>query len=141
MNHPDCVVLDASVIIKWLRRDPVHEEWTREATALVESAVRGETEILQPCHWLAEVAAVLCRLSPETADDTVLKLQAMGLPVTDHPRVLRTACRLAAAGGTHVFDTLYHAVALEHTGAVLITADRSYWQKSRNSGAIRLLGN
>jgi hypothetical protein len=33
--------------------------------------IRGELQILQPIHWLAEVAAVLARLSPQTAADDV----------------------------------------------------------------------
>ena len=76
------VVLDASVILKWLLGDPGREPDSEQATALVRALVIGELEILEPFHWLAEVAAVLSRLSPESAVDDVLKLRAMGDP--DH---------------------------------------------------------
>jgi predicted nucleic acid-binding protein len=56
------VVLDASVILKWLLEDPAREPDTEKAFALVESVVSGRLEILQPVHWLAEVAAVAAHL-------------------------------------------------------------------------------
>lgn len=39
----------------------------------------------------------------------------------------------------HLFDTLYHAVALHTPGAVLITADARYYAKARLEGQISLL--
>src|SRR5208282_1664295 len=36
----------------------------------------------------------------------------------------------------HLFDTLYHAIALEHAGATLVTADRRYREKAENYGNI-----
>jgi predicted nucleic acid-binding protein len=55
------VVLDASVIIKWLLQDPEREAGTEKATQLMDSITRGELMALQPTHWLAEVGAVLAR--------------------------------------------------------------------------------
>lgn len=40
----------------------------------------------------------------------------------------------------HLFDTLYHATALE-TGAVMLTADRRYHDKAAGLGHIRLLAH
>jgi hypothetical protein len=40
---------------------------TDHACAIVESVINRTAEILQPPHWLAEVAAVLARISPQTA--------------------------------------------------------------------------
>lgn len=57
------VVLDASVVLKWLLEDPAREPDTEKALAVIESAIRGGLEILQPVHWLAEVAAVAARLT------------------------------------------------------------------------------
>jgi len=78
------------------------------AIALVESVIRGDLEVREPPHWLIEVGAVLARLSPETAVET----------------------------GQHLFDTLYHAVALEHASATLITADDRYLTKAASLGRI-----
>jgi predicted nucleic acid-binding protein len=130
------VVLDASVVLKWLLADPEHESKTERATALLQAVVSGQIEILQPSHWLVEVAAALTRLSPRTATDDALMLQAMEIPITDDAEVLRRACSLAIETQHHLFDTLYHAVALESEGAVLITADEIYYKKARDHGRV-----
>jgi hypothetical protein len=38
-----------------------------------------------------------------------------------------------------LFDTLYHAVALEHEDALLVTADERYYGKAEGYGTIRTL--
>jgi predicted nucleic acid-binding protein len=58
------LVIDASVIIKWLFNDPEREANTEQATALMAAVVRGEHSVVQPRHWLIEVAAVLARETP-----------------------------------------------------------------------------
>ena len=135
------VVLDASVLIKWLLADPKREQDTEHATALVQAVMSAEFDMLQPFHWLAEVGAVLARLSPATAAEDVLMLRAMELPSTDEVEVLRRACSLAIDTQQHLFDTLYHAVALGQPGAVLITADVRYYKKARAQGHVQLLSD
>lgn len=44
--------------------------------------------------------------------------------------------RLAIDLKHHLFDTLYHAVALTHSDAVRVTADESYYRKARAMGRI-----
>ncbi len=41
----------------------------------------------------------------------------------------------------HLFDTLYHAVALNEPDAMLITADVRYYNKAKGIGRIALLEN
>jgi predicted nucleic acid-binding protein len=133
------VVLDASVVLKWLLEDPASEPETEKAFALVESVVRGRLEVLQPVHWLAEVAAVAARLSPPTAVSDVEMLAALEFPTTDDPNVIRRATSLAIETNHHLFDALYHAVALEHEGALLLTADNRYYRKAERYGGIAAL--
>ena len=52
---------------------------------------------------------------------------------------MRRACTLAIDTGQHLFDTLYHAVALESEETMLITADQRYYQKARDRGRILAL--
>jgi predicted nucleic acid-binding protein len=130
------VVLDASVILKWLLGDPDREPDTDKAFALVDSVVRHEVDILQPVHWLAEVAAVMARLSPQTAVGDVQSLSAMQFPTMDDVSVISRATVLAVETQHHLFDTLYHAVALENEDATLITADDRYRRKSERHGRI-----
>jgi predicted nucleic acid-binding protein len=133
------LVLDASVILKWLLADPEREPDTAKATALLESVFTGKAALLQPIHWLPEVAAVLARLSPQTAQDDVDMLSAMELPTSNESPILRRAATLAIETDHHLFDTLYHAVALEHPDATLITADERYRLKAMSFGRILAL--
>jgi predicted nucleic acid-binding protein len=133
------VVLDASVILKWLLGDPGREPDTEKALALVETVVSGRLEILQPVHWLSEVAAVAARLVPQTAVSDVEMLAAFEFPTTDSPNVIRRATSLAIETNQHLFDTLYHAVALEHDDALLVTADDRYYGRAEGYGTIRTL--
>jgi predicted nucleic acid-binding protein len=133
------VVLDASVILKWLMEDPLREPDTDKAAALIESIVEGELEILQPVHWLAEVAAVAARLSPATAVRDIELIAALEFPTSDDPNVMVRATSLAIETRHHLFDTLYHAVALEHEDATLVTADGRYHAKAGRYGKIAAL--
>jgi predicted nucleic acid-binding protein len=133
------IVVDASVVLKWLIRDPRQEPDTERAVALMESVAGGRLDVVQPFHWLAEVAAVLARLSPGTAAQDAVDLYSLRLPATDDPVILHRACRLATAFGVHVFDSLYHAVAMEHPEATLVTADVAYYRAANRAGRIVLL--
>lgn len=133
------VVLDASVVLKWLFEDPAREPDTEKAVAVIESVVLGRLEVLQPVHWLAEVAAVAARLTPQTAVGDVELLSALEFPTTDDPNVIRRATTLAIETNHHLFDALYHAVALEHEDALLVTADDRYFGKAGRYGRIATL--
>lgn len=135
------VVADASVIVKWLLPPSDDEPDADRAYALRSGVRAGTIELLQPPHWLTEVAAVLARLTPETVYDDVANLYAMELAVLDTAGVYLRACELARSLGQHVFDTLYHAVALETPGATLVTADQRYYRCASRFGAIVPLGS
>ena len=48
LSYVVTVVVDASVVIKWLLQDPERETGTEKATQLMESVTRGELTALQP---------------------------------------------------------------------------------------------
>lgn len=130
------LVVDASVVVKWLLADPAREADTSQAERLMASVLEGGEAILQPVHWLIEVAAVLTRMSPATAEHDVERLQALELPIDEGAAVLARACRLAIDLEQHLFDTLYHAVALETLGATLVTANAKYLAAGARLGSI-----
>lgn len=130
------IVVDASVTTKALLPRDIHEADMDKALELWWRVRDERVSVYQPAHWLTEVAAVLARLSPATVQSDVLDLHAMELPVLDTPAVYATACRLAVDLSHHLFDTLYHAVALNLDGAVLVTADERYFRKARGWGQI-----
>lgn len=135
-----CVV-DASVAIKWF----AHGDWaTREdhlepAVDLLLASRSGAVDFYQPPHFLAEVAAVLARLSPHTATQCVDDIAAMGITWATPTVAYQRAIALATQLNHHLFDTLYHALALEQPGATFITADRRYFDKAQHLGHITWL--
>lgn len=129
------VTVDASVAVKWLLRDPEREPGVERALALLGGIGSGAVEVVQPPHWLAEVAAVLVRLAPERAAEALGFLDALELPVAGDLAVYRRAAALAHRLDHHLFDTLYHAVALEHR-TILITADDRYGDKAEPEGRL-----
>ena len=130
------IVVDASVIIKWLLQDPEREAGTDRATQLMNSIVKGDLPVLQPTHWLIEVGAALARESPATAADDITMLKALELPVIDEPKVLQRGVELGIELKQHLFDTFYHAVALENEDGVLVTADQRYLRAAQSKGRI-----
>jgi len=134
-------VLDASVIVKWYIANP-DEQDAEQALAILEGIETNTITLIQPPHSLAEVAAVLARELPEQAVDYFLELSHIFDANASSPSnaVYQRAIELASRLNHHMFDTLYHAVALEEN-ATLITADRRYYEKAKPLGGIMLLEN
>lgn len=89
---------------------------------------------------MAEVIGVLARIEPGVVDDAVLLLDDMQPTLIHSPPLLRHAAEISIAFDLHLFDTLYHAVALEE-GATLVTADEVYFAKAQGLGGIRRLAD
>lgn len=132
------LVIDASVAVKWFFQEPHAEADSDVAAALLLALRAGEVEAVQPVHWPLEVAAVMARREPQWSEAAVALLDALDLEVADGVEVLLRAVRMAADLDAHLFDTLYHAVALSR-GAVLVTADRRYFDRAAALGSVELL--
>lgn len=129
-------VLDASVTLKWFFADRDDERFTERATALLLAAHQKQLFFMQPPHWLAEVAAVLSREIPTVAKDEITKLYKLSCyTLVTEEKIYALASDLAIALNHHLFDTLYHAVAL-HQGIPLITADDKYYRKALGRGLL-----
>lgn len=134
------LTLDASVVVKWHVANP-EEKDSEQAVLLLDAIIEGSVELVEPPHALAEIAAVLSRILPEGAEsrfEEVCRIFANGKIVSDNS-VYWKAIELSRRLDHHLFDTLYHAVALE-SGATLITADERYFSKAEELGRILLLG-
>ena len=135
------VVVDASVAVKWfLRFSPVEED-VATALAIFDRVARGELQLVQPPHFVAEVSAMLARLKPVDAQADVQDLLMIEHTTLGTPEVYSQALQLARLHQHHLFDTLYHAVALQTSGATLITADRRYFDKAKPAGRIAWSAN
>ena len=134
------LVIDASVAVKWFVRDANEENDVTPAVDILAGIGKNSIELIQPPHWVAEVAAVLTRLQPDLTDDAIDLLDVMEIPVKAESSVYKLASHLATKLNHHLFDTLYHALALQEN-ATLITADYRYFRKSINHGSICMLAN
>lgn len=135
-----CVV-DATVAVKWFAEGEwaTREDHIEHAVDILRASRSGAVDFFQPPHFLAEVAAVLARISPATAQQCAQDIAAMGIiwaaPTVAYSRAIALATQLKH----HLFDTLYHALALETPSAVFVTADRRYFDKAQHLGHIAWL--
>jgi predicted nucleic acid-binding protein len=134
-------VLDASVIVKWYIANP-DEQDAEQALAILEGIEASTITLIQPPHSLAEIADVLARELPELAVDYFLELSRIFDANATNPSnaAYQRAIKLSSQLNHHLFDTLYHAVALEEN-AILITADSRYYEKAEAFGGIVMLEN
>lgn len=132
------LVIDASVALKWFLTEDSHENYLPQAAAVAATIERSDAELFAPIHWTAEVAAVLTRVEPALVDPGLVVLEDMTPTLIHGVPILRRASQLAAMFNHHLFDTLYHAVALD-VGAQLVTANEVYFEKAKNLGNIQRL--
>ena len=133
------VVVDASVAVKWLLPQQPEEADVDKALQLLQAVGRQDVRMLQPPHFLAELMGVVVRLTPDHAERLFAAVQHVEMSVADSAAIYQTAMRLSRDLKHHLFDTLYHAVALENRDTVLITADAVYYRKASGLGQIILL--
>ncbi len=135
-----CVV-DASVAVRWFVNADwaLREDHLEPALDVLRASSQGTVELWQPPHFLAEVAAVLTRLKPDDARTDIELLAALDIHWAEPTDACTQAIELARQLDHHLFDTLYHALALGLPGATLVTADRRYFDKARHLGGITWL--
>lgn len=133
------LVVDASVALKWFFRERAGEADTPAALDILRGYVAGRHSLVQPAHFRAEVCAVLAREAPGGMRDNLRDLLDLAIPTRDDELVMWRAMQLSADLGHHLFDTLYHALALETDDAVLVTADETYCRKAAALGRLQPL--
>jgi len=132
------IVIDASVVIKWLLNDDPGEHDVDKAEAILALLTSGTAQVFQPLHWKAEALSVVARKAPEKIGHACTLLFSVPVQTVEGVETYRKAAELAAGLKHHLFDTLYHAVALDR-GATLITADNRYFAKAFRLGNIKML--
>lgn len=130
------VVVDASVAIKWFVTGSPDEGEMDEALDLLRTYRDDRIEFYQPPIWSAEVLAVLARIVPDKAEQHTWKLLAFDYVEASGSALYLKAVQLSIQLNHHLFDTIYHASALVHPSATLITADEKYRIKAESQGRI-----
>jgi predicted nucleic acid-binding protein len=134
------VVVDASVSIKWFFPASAEEQDTDQAVSVLRQVQSGQVTLVQPAHWLPEVVAVITRIRPKISEQAIDYLSAMEIKVQQDADILKTAARLSQQFSHHLFDTLYHALAIQ-LNAVFVTVDELYYRKAETTGCIKLLSD
>lgn len=129
------LVVDASVAIRWVIPDPLIEPDADKAVAILRAIRARMIEAVEPPHWLAEILSVIARARPQRGTLTLGILAMLPFKEATSLDCYRRAADISIALNHHLFDTLYHAVALEE-GATLVTADEAYYAKAKDLGAI-----
>jgi predicted nucleic acid-binding protein len=135
------LVVDASVALKWFLNVGDGEPDRERALTLLNGVDDESVRLIQPAHFIAEVAAVLARVKPDAAEGDLLDLLNIECRTIDTAQTYARALELSVRYRHHLFDTLYHAVALEVPDASLVTADRRYYDKASAEGRIILLAD
>ncbi len=133
------IVLDASVILKWVL-DAEAEPGHVAAHRLLERWQQGELNLLVPSLWLYEVGNVLCLKRPTDASEALAALCDLDLhEVALNRRLVQRTITLAQSHGLTFYDASYLAVA-EDENAVLVTADARFYRRLPAGLPVELLG-
>lgn len=135
------VVADASVALEWFFRSRPAEADAGPALEILKGVAQERIRLLQPPHFVVEVAAVLVREAPATTQANLRDLLAVQMQIGADPAHYESAMALCRRHKAHLFDTLYHALALATPGAQFVTADEAYWRRARTDGGIALLAD
>lgn len=142
MTGPDCLVVDASVSLKWSLDD---EDVVEKALAMRDDALRQRIRMVAPSVWLYEITDGLVtavrrgRISEEQGSLALEQLTSLGVTFTDPDlgHCYWTAVRHRVAA----YDSAYMALA-ERLGTVVWTGDRKFWKAVRStSSSVRWIGN
>lgn len=133
------VVPDASVILKWVLREP-DEEARDPALRLRDSWLDGALDLVVPSLWIFEVGNVLGLKQPRLANALLQTIAELTLP--EEPATAYTAdiFRLMHEHRVTFYDAAYHALAIVRQGT-LLTADRRYVSRCRSAGHVTLIAD
>jgi predicted nucleic acid-binding protein len=137
---PAAVVLDTSVILKWLRQGEV---LAKESLALRDVYLQGNLTLLSPTLLIYELANVLrykSELSSEQVQEAVESLLDFGFEwLSPSPETMSPAVRIAYQYGITVYDAAFVAIA-EVLGIKFVTADKKLVERLHGLPYVYYLG-
>jgi predicted nucleic acid-binding protein len=137
-------VVDASVVFKRL----ILEDFSDQATRLVDDAIRSKYQLTAPYFMYSEVTNVLLQrhrtggLSEQEADDTLTGLFSLPIVVADDPELYSRALSTAIRHGVNnAYDCVYLSLA-QLTDLEYWTADlRFFGTLNRFDPRVRWIGD
>jgi predicted nucleic acid-binding protein len=130
------LVPDASVILKWVLRDP-NEKDQEKALQLRDLYIEGRVILKVPSLWFYEVGNTLSRLVPSDSQELLEALSSFGLEEAIWNKTWLDKC-LTVVDKCKVtfYDAAYHSLALIEKG-IFITADSQYVKKTKSIGSVK----
>jgi predicted nucleic acid-binding protein len=134
------LVLDTSVVLKWIRQEEI---LANRALGLLQGYLDGQSQISVPALLGYEVANVLryktdlTTAQVETAVQALFDLELEW--IAPLPSVMRRAVVIARDCDTSVYDATFAALA-ESLGATFVTADERLVRKLEPFPSVRFLG-
>jgi predicted nucleic acid-binding protein len=122
----ETVVIDASVILKWVL-PPDAEPYQHQALKLAEAVANSRIEVALPALWYFEVGNILIRKYRQHGDADLadLREQLAGSERPISEAWQNQILRLTSLYSVTFYDAAYHALAIVSQG-VFITADEKY---------------
>lgn len=129
--------------VKWFAEGKwaLREDDIEPALDILRASTRSTLDFCQQRHFLAEATSVVSRLKPNQAQQYIDDLAQLNITWTRPTAAYAKAIGLAQQLDHHLFDTLYHGVAVSVPSAVLVTADYRYFDKAQHLGQIRRLAD
>lgn len=138
------IVFDASVLVKLFKGEPESDI----ARQMVDSLVGGDETFLAPSVILYEAlsAALHVDLDLATVHGLLAQLRRFGLKIIDPGEsdivLAEKIAKQEAPGGGYptLFDSIYHAIAIER-GGTFVTADSRHVAKTSHLNHVMLLSD
>jgi len=129
-------VVDASVAVKWALpvKDRVISSGTISRSVTRHSGGQGSHSSTSSLDGRS--GSRVDPVGPKAIDPHASDVSRDGVAITTEWEVYEQACRLSVDLNHHLFDTLYHAVALQSSDTFFITADVQYFRKASQLGRI-----
>jgi predicted nucleic acid-binding protein len=132
------IVVDASVMIKWILGDK-QEADQEKAFALLQAWVHGRAEISAPFLWQYEVGNFLGREIPDEAEEKMKLLLNLNIANIGLSEIIYRQCFLWMREDNITFYDACYLAAAHANNADLITADVRFAVKMGKRGRICLL--
>ena len=139
MEESKLMVIDASIIIKWLLEE---QNGMEQAEKIQDDLIERNIKILIPGHCYMEVANTISRKAPELALNFISKLKVSTIreQILNISKITLALDLMKKYKKISFYDAAYHALAISE-GATFVTADEKYYETTKEQGNIILLQN
>lgn len=136
MEDKELLIVDASVILKWI----IEEDGSKEAKLILDKYIDGALDLGVVPHTFVEVMNILGLKKIDVASQffsylLMLEMKEFKMDLESSSLALNIMKKYQ---GVSFYDALYHGTAMKF-GATFVTADKKYFKKVEKEGSVRLV--